>query len=152
MDREDILWKAEKLVRQGRLNLAITEYKRVVDEYPEDWATANTLGDLYLRAQQIDMAVEQYSRIADHLAQEGFLPKANALYKKTLKIKPGYEHAMLQAADIAMRQGLLAEARQYFSQLAATRRAAGNLAGAAEALMRISALDPDDLGARQPSS
>ena len=148
MDREDILWKAEKLVRQGRLNLAITEYKRVVDEYPEDWATANTLGDLYLRAQQIDMAVEQYSRIADHLAQEGFLPKANALYKKTLKIKPGYEHAMLQAADIATRQGLLAEARQYFSQLAATRRAAGNLAGAAEALMRISALDPDDLAAR----
>jgi tetratricopeptide (TPR) repeat protein len=148
MDREDILWKAEKLVRQGRLNLAITEYKRVVDEYPEDWATANTLGDLYLRAQQIDKAVEQYSRIADHLAQEGFLPKANALYKKTLKIKPGYEHAMLQAADIAMRQGLLAEARQYFSQLAATRRASGNLAGAAEALMRISALDPDDLDAR----
>ena len=88
MDREDILLKAEKLVRQGRLNLAITEYKRVVDDYPEDWATANILGDMYLRAQQVDKAVEQYSRIADHLAQEGFLPKAAALYKKTLKIKP----------------------------------------------------------------
>ena len=148
MDREDILLKAEKLVRQGRLNLAITEYKRVVDDYPEDWATANTLGDMYLRAQQVDKAVEQYSRIADHLAQEGFLPKAAALYKKTLKIKPADEHALLQGADIALRQGLMAEAKQYFAQLVTHRRAQGNLAGVAEVLMRVAALDPDDLPAR----
>jgi tetratricopeptide (TPR) repeat protein len=143
MDREDILLPAEKLVRQGRLNLAITEYKRVVDDYPEDWATANTLGDMYLRAQQVDKAVEQYSRIADHLAQEGFLPKAAALYKKTLKIKPAYEHALLQGADIALRQGLMAEAKQYFAQLVTHRRAQGNLAGVAEVLMRVAALDPN---------
>jgi tetratricopeptide (TPR) repeat protein len=148
MDREDVLWKAEKLVRQGRLNLAITEYKRVVDEYPEDWSTANTLGDLYLRAQQTDRAVEQYLRIADHLAQEGFLPKAAALYKKALKIKPSDDHALLQAADIAVRQSLFAEARQHFLQAVTHRRAAGNLAGAAEALMRIAALDPEDLQTR----
>ena len=148
MDREDILWKAEKLVKQGRLNLAITEYKRVVDEYPEDWGTANTLGDLYLRAQQVDKAVEQYSRIADHLALEGFLPKAAALYKKTLKIKPTDEHALLQAADIAVRQGLLAEAKQYLSLVVAHRRAGGHLAGAAEVLTRMAALDPEDVQAR----
>ena len=148
MDREDVLWKAEKLVRQGRLNLAITEYKRVVDEYPQDWGTANTLGDLYLRAQQADKAVEQYLRIADHLAQDGFLPKAAALYKKALKIRPSDDHALLQAADIAVRQSLFAEARQYFVQAVAHRRAAGNLAGAAEVLMRVAALDPGDLQAR----
>jgi len=148
MDREDVLWKAEKLVRQGRLNLAITEYKRVVDEYPEDWSTANTLGDLYLRVQQSDKAVEQYLRIADHLFQEGFLPKAAALYKKALKIEPSDDHALLQAAEIAMRQSLFAEARQHFTQAVAHRRAAGNLAGAAEVLIRIAALDPEDLQAR----
>lgn len=148
MDREDVLWKAEKLVRQGRLNLAITEYKRVVDEYPEDWSTANTLGDLYLRAQQSDKAVEQYLRIADHLFQEGFLPKAAALYKKALKIVPSDDHALLQAAEIAVRQSLFAEARQHFTLAVAHRRTAGNLAGAAEVLMRIAALDPEDLQAR----
>jgi tetratricopeptide (TPR) repeat protein len=148
MDREDILWKAEKLVKQGRLNLAITEYKRVVDEYPEDWGTANTLGDLYVRAQQADKAVEQFSRIADHLAHEGFLPKAAALYKKALKVKPGDEHALLQAAEIAVRQGLLAEAKQYLAQVVTVRRSAGNLAGAAEVLVRVGTLDPDDVEAR----
>lgn len=148
MDREDVLWNAEKLVRQGRLNLAITEYKRVVDEYPEDWGTANTLGDLYLRAQQSDRAVEQYLRIADHLARDGFLPKAAALYKKALKIKPSDDHALLQAAEIAVRQTHFAEARQYFMQAVTHRRAAGNLAGAAEVLMRLAALDPEDLQTR----
>jgi len=148
MDREDVLWKAEKLVRQGRLTLAITEYKRVVDEYPEDWGTANTLGDLYLRAQQSEKAVEQFLRIADHLAQEGFLPKATALYKKALKINPSDDHALVQAAEIAVRQSRLAEARQFFTQAATHRRAAGNATGVAEVLMRIAALDPDDLKAR----
>ena len=148
MDREDVLWKAEKLVKQGRLNLAITEYKRVVDECPEDWGTANTLGDLYVRAQQVDKAVEQYCRIADHLAQEGFLPKAAALYKKALKVKPSDEHALLASADIAVRQSLMAEAKQYLTQVVTVRRASGNISGAAEVLMRIGTLDPDDVEAR----
>ena len=46
-DREDSLKKAEKLLRQGRLDAAIAEYQLVVEGQPRDWNTANTLGDLY---------------------------------------------------------------------------------------------------------
>ena len=88
IDREDTLKKAEKLLRQGRLDAAIAEYVRVVEEQPRDWNTANTLGDLYVRAGQADKALAQYHRIADHLMREGFYPKAAALYKKILKIRP----------------------------------------------------------------
>ena len=91
LDREDTLKKAEKLLRQGRLDAAIAEYLRVVEDQPRDWNTANTLGDLYVRAGQPDKAVAQYTRIADHFVQEGFYPKAAALYKKILKIKPDEE-------------------------------------------------------------
>ena len=42
--------KAEKLLRQGRLEAAITEYVTVIvaliEEEPKDWATTNALGDL----------------------------------------------------------------------------------------------------------
>ena len=89
LDREDTLKKAEKLLRQGRLDAAIAEYLRVVEDQPRDWTTANTLGDLYVRANQTDQAVAQYARIADHFFQEGFYPKAAALYKKILKLTPG---------------------------------------------------------------
>jgi len=59
LDREDTLKKADKLLRQGRLDAAIAEYLRVVEDQPRDWNTANTLGDLYVKAKQADMAVAQ---------------------------------------------------------------------------------------------
>ena len=101
IDRVELLRDAEKLLRQGKLDQAIAEYRRAVDEQPRDWTTANVLGDLYLRAGQIDKAVDEYVRIADDLAREGFFPKAGALYKKILKIRPHDEYVLLQAADMA---------------------------------------------------
>src|SRR5262245_17376669 len=77
-DREDTLKKAEKLLRQGRLDAAVAEYARVVEEQPRDWNTLNTLGDLYARAGQTDKAAAAYMRIADHLFHEGFYPRAAA--------------------------------------------------------------------------
>jgi tetratricopeptide (TPR) repeat protein len=109
-DREDTLKKAEKLLRQGRLEPAIAEYLRVVEAESGDWVAANTLGDLYVRAGQSDKAAAQYSRIALHFVEEGFLPKAAALYKKLLKLNPDDEASQLQLADISQRQGLLADA------------------------------------------
>jgi tetratricopeptide (TPR) repeat protein len=102
LDREDTLKKAEKLLRQGKLEAAIAEYVRVTEEQPRDWNTANTLGDLYVRANQVDKAVDQFRRIADSLASEGFLPKAGALYTKILKLQPHDEHALLGAARVAL--------------------------------------------------
>ena len=44
IDRDDALRKAEKLLRQGRLDGAIAEYEQVVEAYPDDIATASALG------------------------------------------------------------------------------------------------------------
>ena len=148
IDRTAILRNAEKLLRQGKLDLAIAEYLRVVEEQPRDWNTANVLGDLYIRAGQIDKAVEQYTRIADSLAEEGFLPKAGALYKKILKIKPDHEHALIQGAEIASSQGLLADARSYLNTVAERRRSRGDARGAAQIRIRLGNLDPADFEAR----
>jgi tetratricopeptide (TPR) repeat protein len=148
IDRTAILRNAEKLLRQGKVDLAIAEYLRVVEEQPRDWNTANVLGDLYIRAGQIDKAVEQYTRIADSLAEEGFLPKAGALYKKILKIKPDHEHALIQGAEIASSQGLLADARSYLNTVAERRRSRGDARGAAQIRIRLGNLDPADFEAR----
>ncbi len=72
IDREDTLKKAEKLLRQGKLDAAIAEYLKVVVDHPGDWATANTLGDLYVRAGQQDLAASEYTRIGRHFVDEGF--------------------------------------------------------------------------------
>ena len=152
LDREDTLKKAEKLLRQGRLDGAIAEYIRIVEEYPRDWNSANALGDLYARGGQADRAAEQYSRIAEHLMQEGFYPKAAALYKKLLKVNPDDETTQFQLGEISAKQGLLLDAKSYFNAVAAKRRARGDRAGSAEIVIRLGTLDPSDIEARMAAA
>jgi tetratricopeptide (TPR) repeat protein len=147
-EREETLKKAEKLLRQGKLDLAIAEYVRVIEEQPRDWNTRNTLGDLYVRAGQPDKAAAQYAQIADHLTNEGFFPRAAALYKKILKIKPDEESVQLNLAEISAKQGLLADAKAYFMAVANRRRARGDQAAADEIVVRLGSLDPGDFEAR----
>src|SRR6266849_9424301 len=54
IDRAATLRNAEKLLRTGKLEPAIAEYLRVVEAQPRDWNTSNTLGDLYVKANQTD--------------------------------------------------------------------------------------------------
>ena len=58
-DRAVTLRNAEKLIRQGKVDAAIAEFVRIVEDQPQDWAAKNTLGDLYSRAGQTDKAVQQ---------------------------------------------------------------------------------------------
>ena len=147
-DREAALKSAEKAIKQGRVDAAIAEYTKVVEAQPRDWNTANALGDLFVRSNQIEKGVQQYTRIADHLAGEGFYPKAAALYKKILKIRPDDEYAIFQSGDLAARQNKLVDAKQFFTQLAERRKARGDKKGAAEMAIRLGTLDPEDYEAR----
>ncbi|HSK08967.1 MAG TPA: tetratricopeptide repeat protein, partial [Vicinamibacterales bacterium] len=147
IDRDTTLRKAEKFLRQGRLDSAIAEYLRVIEDQPRDWSTVNTVGDLLVRAGQVESAIQHYARIADHLFTEGFLPRAAAVYKKILKVKPDEEHALVQTAEIFQRQGLVVNAKKALETIADRRIKRGDRRGAAEILVRIGALDPSDLSA-----
>jgi tetratricopeptide (TPR) repeat protein len=149
IDRAATLRNAEKLLRTGKLEPAIAEYLRVVEAQPQDWNTANMLGDLYVRAGQSDKAVVQFARIADSLSQDGFFPKAAALYKKIIKIRPDDEHALLQAGEMAAKQGVLVDARTYLNTVAELRLSRGDRQGAAEIRIRLGTLDPSDFDARR---
>ena len=148
IDRDARLKKAEKLLRQGKLDGAIEEYVRLVDEQPRDWNAINALGDLYVRAGQVDHAVVQFTRIADLLNAEGFYPKAAALYRKILKVKSDDEATLVRLSEVAVRQGLLADAKVHVRQLAQVRRSRGDVRGAAECLIRLGALDDADADAK----
>jgi Flp pilus assembly protein TadD len=80
IDRVASLKKAEKLLRQGRLEGAIGEYVRLVEDHPLDWNAVNALGDLYVLVGAADCAVTQFLRGTDQLFGEGLLFRAAALY------------------------------------------------------------------------
>lgn len=151
-DRAATLRHAEKLLRQGKLDAAIAAYTNVIEQQPTDWNTANALGDLYVRVGQPDRAAEQFTRSADRLTAEGFLAKAAALYKKILKLKPDDEHTLLQAGELAARQGLFVDARAYLAAAAERRSAQGDNRGATDIRIRIDTLDPNDYERRMTAA
>ena len=152
IDRDATLKQAEKLLRQGKLDGAIAEYVRLVEDQPQDWNSINALGDLYLRAGKNDLAVEQFVRIADHQFSEGFFPKAAALYKKALKVKPEDEHILMALAEIGERQKKFIDAKQFLQQVAKQRQARGEQRAAAEAILRLGSLEGADLPARMAAA
>jgi tetratricopeptide (TPR) repeat protein len=145
VDRDDALRRAEKLLRQGRLDAAIEEYARVVEAYPQDFGTLNALGDLYVRAARSHLALPLYLQVADSYYREGFFSKAAGFYKKVLKFEPHEETALVRLAELSAAQGLLVDARRFLTTVARFRRGRGDGRGADEALVRLGALDPGDL-------
>ena len=82
------LRKAEKLLRQGRLDAAIAEYRSVVEDQPSDWNTANTLGDLYVRAGQIDSAAGQYLASPTIWPPRAFCPRPRRSTRRSSRSSP----------------------------------------------------------------
>jgi tetratricopeptide (TPR) repeat protein len=152
IDRDEALRKAEKLLRQGRLDGAIAEYERIIQAFPDDIATAGALGDLYGRAGQAGQAVGQYTRIGDHWLREGMPAKAAATYKKVLKLDPHHESALLQLVEACAQQGQLADAKAHLRSAIEKRRNRNDQAGADSLVIRLSELDPTDFEARLAAS
>jgi tetratricopeptide (TPR) repeat protein len=152
IDRAVTLRNAEKLIRQGKLEAAIAEFVRIVEDQPNDWNAKNTLGDLYARAGQVDKAIDQFMEIADNLNQEGAVAKAGAIYKKIIKLKPDHERGLWQVSDILANQGLYADARAHLNTLIELRRAKGDTRGALQAKVRLGSLDPEDYDGRMAAA
>jgi tetratricopeptide (TPR) repeat protein len=94
-DRDGTLKRAAKLLRQGKLEAAIAEYVRLIAADPADTSAINALGDLYVRAGQLDRAVAQFARAGKQLGKEGAVGRAAAVYKKILRISPGDKDSTL---------------------------------------------------------
>lgn len=132
--------EANRLLRSGRVDAAIAAYRDFLEARPDDWTTANRLGDLYAQTGHNDQAVHQFSRVAKSLVEKELFPKAAALYKKVLKLAPGDESAREQLVDIAVRQGFIVDAIGHLTVMAERRRASGDDAGALEQQHRIDRL------------
>ena len=116
--REQILQEAEKLAARGKLDAAAREYRRALEQAPNDTNTLNRLGDLLVRANQIGEAIDVYARIASHFAADGFFLKAIAIYKKINRLDPQRTQIYEDLADLYFKQGLVVEGRQQLLTLA----------------------------------
>ncbi len=146
-NKQKVLNSAEKFVQQGKLQNAITEYEKILKSDPRDLTVLNTVGDLYSRLGQSDLAVECFKNVGDAYASQGFTVKAIAMYKKLSKLKPSLD-CVLRLAELYTQQGLFNDARAQYKQVAEEFLRTGELDQAAKIFQKILEMDPENVAMR----
>src|SRR6478672_6835996 len=143
--RDQLLQSAEKHVAKGKLDQALKDYLRVLDENPKDIATLNRVGDLYVRMNRQAESIPFFTRIAEFYSRDGFFLKAIAIYKKINKIDPARLDVYDRLADLYHKQGLTQDARSQYQVLADHYLKTGKNDEAVAAYKKMAAVDPNDL-------
>ena len=143
--RDRLIQSAEKHLSRGRLDQALKDYLRLLEENPSDSFALNKAGDLCVRMGRPADGIGHFSRIAETFSADGFFLKAIAIYKKINKIDPTRLDIYDRLADLYARQGLIQDARTHYQMLAEQSLKRNDLPGAIGAYGKLAALDPADL-------
>src|SRR5256886_16375927 len=143
VQRDKVIASAEKLVQKGKIEPAIKEYERLLDDNPNDVNTLNRIGDLWVRINRNAEAVRKFGKIADHYAKDGFFLKAIAIYKKINKLDPSKLDVYAKLPDLYAKQGLAMEAKSQYQVLADYYQKHGDPGNALLIYRKISELDPN---------
>jgi tetratricopeptide (TPR) repeat protein len=145
VQRDKVIASAEKLVAKGKIEPAIKEYERLLEDNPNDVNTLNRIGDLWVRINRNDEAVKVFGKIADHYSKDGFFLKAIAIYKKINKLDPSKLDIYAKLADLYAKQGLAMEAKSQYQVLADYYLKHGDPGNALLIYRKISELDPNSI-------
>ena len=143
-DKTKAMRNAERHVAQGKIQLAIGEYKQVVSHDPKDIATLNMLGDLYAKTSEKKQAIACYTSVAEHYSKQGFAQKAIAIYNKISKLEPGSAEISEKLAELYRAKGSTNEARTHYNIVAENYESQGRKLEALEVRKQIASLDPND--------
>ena len=142
VNREQILQSAEKLLSRGKLDQALKEYLRVLEDNPKDIPTLNKVGDLYVRMNRPGESIPYFERIADFYSKDGFFLKAIAIYKKINKIDPARLEVYDRLADLYHKQGLVQDARSQYQVLADHYQKNNRIPDAIAVYKKMAPIDP----------
>lgn len=145
VQRDKVIASAEKLVAKGKIDAAIKEYERLVEDSPNDVNTLNRIGDLWVRINNTNEAVKVFTKIADHYSKDGFFLKAIAIYKKINKLDPSKLEVYAKLADLYAKQGLAMEAKSQYQVLADYYLKHGDPGNALAIYRKITELDPNSI-------
>lgn len=116
--RDQLIKEAEKLLEKGKLNAAVEQFQKALQQGPPDGVLLNRLGDLLLKANRVEEAVEAYQKAADAYAAQGFTNKAVAAEKKANRANPQKTDTYERLASFYYTLNMPVEGRQQLLILA----------------------------------
>ncbi|MFH1945261.1 MAG: tetratricopeptide repeat protein [Acidobacteriota bacterium] len=148
MDRDRIFAQAKRLVKKGRYLEAAAEYKILLTGEEQDVSVKTIIGDLYIKAEKPDKAVEYFRDIADFYEQKGLYSKAIAIHRRINKYIPHDIPASAKLADLYRERGFLSDAGREYKILADRLIRNGQKKKAVEFLDKLLQINSDDNDSR----
>ena len=145
IDRNKVKKEADKFLAAGKVDRAIEELRKLLEDNPKDLVTMNTIGDLYLQIRRIPEAVEVFRRLAIAHEREGFALKAVAILQKTMRSAPDDIDIAQRLADLYRQTNKIKEAVQVHLQVAEHFQKKGLIKRALEEFAKLVDLDPKNL-------
>lgn len=143
--RESLIASAEKSLLKGRVDAALKDYLKVLEETPADINVLNKVGDLYVRLGKNEDSIPFFLRIAEHYARDGFYVRGIAMYKKINKLDPARLDIYEKLAELYVKQQLWMEAKSNYQVLADYLLKQDNLQGAVGIYQKMVAIEPQNL-------
>jgi tetratricopeptide (TPR) repeat protein len=110
-ERAKTIELAEKHLKKGKLQEAISEYRKLITGSAQDINFRNIISDLYLKLNKKAKAIEELNIIAGFYDERGLYSQSMAVYKKINKLDPKNIEASKKLADLYFNQGYLSEAK-----------------------------------------
>ena len=152
LDKNTVLDNAQRYASQGKIAEAINEWKKLADLSPNDGTPYNAIGDLYLKKNAANDAVEAYFKAAAAFRAGGVALKAIAVFKKVLKIDPNQFTAYKFLADLNAERGLVSNAVADYLALSKLYLKANKAKEALETYRAVVKLEASNLDARRQSA
>jgi len=88
IDRAKIQKQAETFMASGKIDRAIDEFRKLLEDKPDDFNLMNRVGDAYLQIGRMPDALDMFKRAGQGFEHSGFTNMAAAVFRKAHRATP----------------------------------------------------------------
>jgi tetratricopeptide (TPR) repeat protein len=145
IDRSKIQKEANRLLTAGKVERAIDEFQKLVDDNPKDYNTLNQIGDLSVQIGRVKEGVEIHKRLGSAYERDGFHARAAAIFQKVVRNAPEDIDAAQRLADLYRQMNRPVDSVRVHLQVAEHFQKKGLIKRALEEFNKVVDLDPKNL-------
>ena len=145
IDRIKVKKEADKLLTAGKVERALDEFQKLIEDNPKDYNTLNQIGDLYVQIGRVREGVEIHKRLGGSYERDGFHARAAAIFQKVVRNSPEDIDAAQRLADLYRQMNKTPDAVKVHLQVAEHFQKKGLIKRALEEFNKVVDLDPKNL-------
>ena len=148
VNKDKVMANAQKLIQQNKLDKAIKELQKVLEEDPKDVRTLLKIGDLHAKLGNKEDARQSYMLVAAFYSEQGFYLKAVAVYKQILRVDPNLVDVNLKLAELYHQLGLMNDCVAQYQTVANILDRQGKTKDSLGILKKMVDLDTENVASR----